>query len=611
MASKVLSVEIGQTTTRLVEMAQNSANPKVFHAACIDTPPDIMMDGAVQVTEQFVGMIKDCIRANRISTRKTVFVLNSGRIANREITLPAVKDNRIKGLLTANASEYFPVDLDQYELIHDVLDRFTENDAKKMKLSVLAIPKDIIVSYEELAKACGLEIEGLTYVGAAISQMMSREIRGDIKGCLHLHEDAAILTVMDADKVVLQRTVNYGMLDAMAIVADSGRFGVNLTMSDVRRIMQQNICVKTTEGDDDFSIAAAKAAIQQAAVVQGEDGMVPQPDHDGGYGAPQGGAMDDMETMRITVTESLRNLIGSIGRIIDYYQSRNPEKRIERLYLTGFAATCLDFARLLSSELDFRVTNLDKFNKVHYSNAGADTASLVEFFAEIGAGLSSTALSVASDKKSSKGSSDSMAGAALIFGLCLIGSAALVAYATLANMSLKAENLLLNERVNEMMYINEIESNFNNAQKDYDWAIQVDKATQSDNDNLKSFIEELEQKMPSEIRVVTITATETSVSLNVEVSSKKAAATVIRQLRDFDTITVGTVSTIADTENENGGRQVTFSVDCVYVSSATSSAEENTEETAVPKEPADANAADNGTADANAADTGTAQTQNP
>lgn len=568
MAGKVLSIEIGQTTTRLVEMTQNAANPKVFQAVSIDTPPDIVMDGMVQVTEQFVGMIRECIRARHITTKKAVFVLNSGRIANREVVIPAVKDNKIRGLLQANASEYFPVDLEQYQLVHEVLDRFMQDGAKKLKLSVLAIPKDIISSYGGLAKACGLEMEGMTYIGSAISQMMAREIKGDIKACLHMNEDAAILTVMENEKVLLQRTVNYGIFDAMAVVADSGVFGQELTMSDVRRIMQQNVCVRSYNEDDDFSLEAAKAAVQnnRKEETAAEENS------------------EQLSAMRSAVTDSLRNMLGSVGRILDYYQSRNAKKKVERLYLTGFAATCLDLARLIGNELEFRVVNLEKFSKVHLNNVNAGSSVLVENFAGIGAGLSSSSLSVTSDRKAGKGTkadagSGSMAGAILIFGVCLICSAALVAYATLTNMALKAENLLLNEQVNEMEYINEIESNYNAALADYEWAKQVDKATRSNNDNLKDFIEELEQKMPSEMHLLTLTATESSVNLNVEVSSKKAAATVVHQLRDFDSITVGTVSTITDTKEETGGRTITFSVDCVYVGLPDEETAQSTEST--------------------------------
>jgi type IV pilus assembly protein PilM len=88
-----------------------------------------------------------------------------------------------------------------------------------------------------------------------------------------------------------------------------------------------------------------------------------------------------------------------------------------------------------------------------------------------------------------------------------------------------------------------------------------------------AFIGELEQKMPSEINVLTISAGENSVYLNIEVTSKSAAADVIAQLRTFDTITVGNLSTITETKDESGLSTVSFSVDCTYVNTVTAEEE--------------------------------------
>ena len=88
--------------------------------------------------------------------------------------------------------------------------------------------------------------------------------------------------------------------------------------------------------------------------------------------------------------------------------------------------------------------------------------------------------------------------------------------------------------------------------------------TANDNDRLVAFIEELEEKMPSEIIVLSMSSTSTGVNMNIEVGSKQAAAKVLQQLRDFDSILVLETASITDNKSEDNRHTVSFSVNCVY-----------------------------------------------
>jgi type IV pilus assembly protein PilM len=138
---------------------------------------------------------------------------------------------------------------------------------------------------------------------------------------------------------------------------------------------------------------------------------------------------------------------------------------------------------------------------------------------------------------------------------------------------LREENLMLKTQESNLSYIEEIVAEYDAAKADNEWALAVEDAASGYNDDLVEFIGELEQKMPSEINVLTISASETSVNLNIEVTSKAAVADVIAQLRTFDTITVGNLSTITETKDESETSTVSFSVDCTYVDPVTDTEE--------------------------------------
>ena len=101
----------------------------------------------VQPDGMFRSILYSKLKEKKISTKKAVFVLNSARIASRDIELPLVKEKQLKEMIAMNASDYFPVDLSQYKLVHQIIEKIDRPEEKKLRLSVIAVPNDLILSY--------------------------------------------------------------------------------------------------------------------------------------------------------------------------------------------------------------------------------------------------------------------------------------------------------------------------------------------------------------------------------------------------------------------------------------------------------------------------------
>jgi type IV pilus assembly protein PilM len=548
MANRVLSIEIGSVITRVVEVDYKVKNPRIYRVFTFTTPPNMITDGNVNVSDAFISVLKGNLAERKISTKQAIFIVNSTRVASRTVQIPHVKENRVADLLKSNASDYFPVDLSQYELSHEVLGQVMDGTEKKLQISIVAVPKDIIASYENLAQACGLALVGLDYLGNCIKKLMIREIPEAIKVTIKINEDSTIITFMENDVIQLQRTVNYGISDTINAVLQSNVNGRSMDEDEALKFLKRKTCILRRfdqnnagldeDADRDFEVDAAK-----------------------------------MKQLRIDITDDLRPMVGSIARVLDYYQTRNPDKTIERIYLAGIGSACSGLSKLMTNELGYKVVAVQQYADMSMSkNAEKENVHVAEFFGCLGAALEPLSLSFSEKKGSKKAggagaekTKDSFALPAIVCGLGVIAAAAMIVYSLVSNMMLRAENLTLTAQVNNLSYIEDIVAEYDAAKANDDWALAVLSTTSSDNDGLVAFIEELEKKMPSEINVLTLSASETSVNLNIQVTSKSAVADIIAQLRTFDSIVVGNVSTITDTEDESGVSVVSFSVDCAYV----------------------------------------------
>ena len=118
MNNRVLSIEIGNSFTKICEMDYKVKKPKVYKVLTVETPEGIVVDGMLQPTQEYADHLVNALGTNGIRTKKVLFTISSTRVASREVQIPNVKANKIEALVKTNASDYFPVDLTQYEIGH-------------------------------------------------------------------------------------------------------------------------------------------------------------------------------------------------------------------------------------------------------------------------------------------------------------------------------------------------------------------------------------------------------------------------------------------------------------------------------------------------------------
>ena len=79
-----------------------------------------------------------------------------------------------------------------------------------------------------------------------------------------------------------------------------------------------------------------------------------------------------------------------------------------------------------------------------------------------------------------------------------------------------------------------------------------------------AFIEEMEEKMPEDITVLSMSGTTTDITMQIEVPTKEAAAKIVQQFRGFDSVLAISSAGIQSVEDEVGNEKVTFNVFITY-----------------------------------------------
>lgn len=542
MNNRVLSIEIGNSFTKICEIDYKVKKPKVYKVLTVETPEGVVVDGMLQPTQEYADHLVNALGTNGIRTKRVIFTISSTRVASREVQIPNVKASKIEALVKTNANDYFPVDLTQYEIGHYLAGGLTEEG--KLRVMALAVPKALLNSYYQLAQMCGWEVECFDYSSNSLYQILRDEKSEKVTMMIKIDENSTIVTVLSAGKVLLQRTVAYGVQDAIETMIASGAYAVNDPMSAVERF-QKKTCLNRVlhQGDKLWEENAGRWEDEDAGNVE-------------------------VTAARQKITSSLEPLIVGVSRVIDFYDSRNSDTPIERTYVTGLGGSFSGMSKLFSNCLERKVHTLSEMDdKIGMSKAIRSTRPAA-YISCLGAVLAPVGLIDKSTQKAKgltvvSGTNYTFVSVAILV-LGVILSIAMAVTSLTRYFGTVAENVALQARVEELQPAQTVYNEYLSAAAQYDKYKYLYEYTENPNENLVEFINELEQILPDSFYTDSFSSDQTGISMTVNVEGKAAAARTILNIRNMESIEDVQISNITDNQDEMGGSWVMFSMTGTY-----------------------------------------------
>lgn len=496
--AKVVSIEIGYLVTRICEVEYKGKGHKVYKSFTVPTKEGIVNDGVLSVTSDYVDSLKSALSKNKVSSKQVVFTISSAKIASREVMIPMVKENRIYDVVKANAPEYFPVDLSQYQLAYSILGIEGEDKgSQKYKLLVLAAPTAMLTGYYDLAAELKLEVAAIDYVGNSLFQIIKDECDEGTNLIIKIDERNSLIMAVKSGRIIFTRSIAYGVDEAL---------------NEVRQDPERN----------------AYATFEQAAEIAYEEDV----------------------TKSVHVKEALAPTIGAIARVVEFFVSRNQGENIDRVLITGMGADIVGFPEMIAEETNHEVEVVGKIPSLNLDKY-FDTPHFNEYVTCVGAAVSPINFRREEEKKVvSSGSGSSNTGlvvAGLICGLGVLAGIGLSVFAVYENRNAVTESKKLNAQVEDLQEVIPIYDEYVKTLDEYNKVTAIYDVTRNRNDDLELFFKELEQKMPMNGTIESFSCTQQDVIINILVKNKSEVAATIEQLRKFESLNPDSVTVTAMT----------------------------------------------------------------
>lgn len=516
--SKVLTIDITNESITIVEVTPSNKKQSTIHNAIIfETPEDAYEDGVIRDKERIAEAIKSQLSANGITNKNAIFVLTSTKIVNREVMVPFVKENKIKGIINANSSEYFPVNIEDYVVSHSVLETVTdEENNKKLRVLAVAAPENMVRSYYDVAALAGLKVVALDYIGNAMLQLIKTQTTEAMTTMvIQLGSESTVLNIVKGDTLLLQRTVPYGTNVVVNEVMDAK--GVDATTA---MTLLQNERLLTVDFDDN------------------------------------------------AITGAFRYLINNIGRVMDFFTSKNPDKPIDDVFLTGDGALIKGIDGLFKVQLNVSTRVMDTLYNIKFDpKIDLKIYNPVYLMVPIGAAFAPMGFDLG-DTGSKAGSGSSVDTTPLVVAFLIIAvlvAGGVTAYSFVAKNKAQSKLDQVNRDIDAISDIEQIVQAHDNAESVYMDAQNMYSYTENLNENVGTLIAELEDKMPKGISLTAFNSSSAGVSFTGNTKTYEDIAAFAINLKEIECIDNTFIQSVTENAGEDkADTTYDFTVSCIY-----------------------------------------------
>lgn len=542
MAKKVLSIEIGLHTTKVCELEAGKKNPHVTNCITFDTPENIVEDGFILDKDLMAQTLKSQLAAAKMTVKDVNITIASTKIANREVVIPLVSDNKIQAIIDASATEYFPLDVSEYTISYSILDKVNTKDEKKLKLLLLAAPNNLIKNIYGFAETAGLRINAIDYIGNSAYQMLKKQVGTGVNVSVQINDQTTLVNVIDNEKLALQRTIPYGAMNIVSAVLDNSVFGKTNSRDAMELLMQENII--------------------NARLDMGGDAN---------YGVPIGSDAYDRTMSEIRgredVTSTIQYIMNNVNRVLDYFMSRNSDKRINSIYLTGVGAKFKGIEVLFANETGYDVKKIDSLFAVSFAKSLVNAGNQADYLTAIGATIAPVGF-IPEDARNSSVKQNDAKTMGMVFAAACIVAVGMIVVSTGRYFYEKHTNDSLTDEMNSKVYIENVYKTHQQAKLAYEYSTYMYNMTSNRNYQINDLMDEIAEVMPTNMTMESFSSDGSVIALNIRADKpdKFAISKFLIDLQKIPSIEDAVVPDITEEYDESGEAEQTFTITCTYKS---------------------------------------------
>ena len=333
-----LSLDIGSCNTKMLIGRQKTNTLYIEQTLMTRTPEKAYEDGTVTDPVSLEAMLKSLIARDKTNTKDLVFSIESSKIIKREFVIPRIPDEDILGLVTYEMGQYLPIDISEYIIQPNVIGSVMEDEMEKIKVSVSAVPKNIVKGYQNLFISAGLRPISMDVNSASVEKILKFDIMNNSESefagknvvFIDMGHSCFNVSIYENGKYQFNRNIEIGgrMLDIM--IAELLR-----TDWEKAKNIKEELCGKINAAELDTKFGGVPSNCQ------------PDNAH---------------EKILVELASTLNHWAGQVDKVLQY-QTRTRVKSIDKMYLYGGSSLINGITEFFEKKLAVKTVMANIYNR--------------------------------------------------------------------------------------------------------------------------------------------------------------------------------------------------------------------------------------------------------
>lgn len=171
--SKLLGLDIGTTTIKLVELDNSGGSHRLVAAAITATPSKGLQSEAVADHAVLAESIKKAVSDAHVSTKSVNIALPENAIYTRVIEMPQLSEKEIASAIRWEAEQYIPLPLSEAILDYQVLNNnVATKKGPMMEIFLVASPITLVEKYKKIVDMAGLQLVSVETSSLALNRAL-------------------------------------------------------------------------------------------------------------------------------------------------------------------------------------------------------------------------------------------------------------------------------------------------------------------------------------------------------------------------------------------------------------------------------------------------------
>ncbi|PYG85644.1 type IV pilus assembly protein PilM [Ruminiclostridium sufflavum DSM 19573] len=326
---KLISLDIGNRTTKIAYGSANKKNIIVDEYDIIETPENCINDGIILNAELLSQTLIHAFKNNKLGKAGIVLSVTGTGVITREIQIPLSTDKEIGQILEFEAQQYFPVDLQNYTMDYKLLENVSDGENSQSRVLLVAAPNKQIEGYIHLAKLLKQQLAAVDIPANCVIKGFSYKT----DEIFNSEEEFAVVDIgYDTSMVCIFRNNN---LKFNRILLSGS--------SEIDRNIAEEFSLEHNRAEQ------LKVSYRAVSDVQGEVAAV-------------AGQSD----LAAVIERAMSNIASDISRFIDFSNSRDSLNRVQRLYICGGGSKLAGIIDYFAGYFNLPVSLLPSGNELVY-----------------------------------------------------------------------------------------------------------------------------------------------------------------------------------------------------------------------------------------------------